>query len=719
MKDSSDRSAEKLNARKSRKIVGISLFLAFFLLFAFLGTRLLVIAVGKNVKNVNLNDRAEKLYTQTQTLKARRGSIYDANGNPIAEDTSTYSLYAVLDKSQRSLTGKPLYVVNKNKTASVLAKYLPITKKKALKILSPKNKHPFQVEFGSAGTNISLLTKKKIEAKKLPGIDFVQKQARLYPNGVFSSNLIGVAVSETNKKTGASNLVGQMGIEQAFNKTLSGRNGYKDAQYDVYGYKLPGKRQKEKTAKNGDNIYTTIDSRIQTLLESEMNSVQSQVHPAGMNAVLMDAKTGKIVAASQRPTFNAATLSGIGSAWTNTLTADTYEPGSTMKIFTMSASIDSGHYNGNDTYESGRYSIDGKIVPDWNPSGWGYITYNKGFALSSNVAMAHLEQQMGPKTWKKYIKRFGFLKSTNSGLPGELSGKLQFTYPIEQADSAFGQGIEVTTMQMMQALTAVSNNGTMMKPYFISKVTNSTNKKIIKKYGKQVVGHPISAQTAKAVRKHMQDVVYKSYGIGADYKIKGYRVAAKTGTAQVSNGSGGYASGDDSYLYSVAGMVPANNPRYVMFITMKQPKLTGTKTATQLLAEIFKPVITRALQNSNAKQTTVKRTMPSVAYQTTTYAKRILNEKGFNVVTIGSGDTVLKQSPSAGKSVSEQKRVFILTSKGWKMPRIIGWSKNDVEEFCSLTGLKLESTGKGYADSQSISFEKSISSGDTLKVNFE
>lgn len=259
----------------------------------------------------------------------------------------------------------------------------------------------------------------------------------------------------------------------------------------------------------------------------------------------------------------------------------------------------------------------------------------------------------------------------------------------------------------------------MMKPYFISKVTNSTNKKTVKKYGKQVVGHPISAKTAKAVRKHMQDVVYKSYGIGADYKIKGYRVAAKTGTAQVSNGSGGYASGDDSYLYSVAGMVPANNPRYVMFITMKQPKLTGTKTATKLLAEIFKPVITRALQNSNAKQTTVKRTMPSVAYQTTTYAKRILNEKGLNVVTIGSGDTVLKQSPSAGKSVSEQKRVFILTSKGWKMPRIIGWSKNDVEEFCSLTGLKLESTGKGYADSQSISFEKSISSGDTLKVNFE
>ncbi|EEI71156.1 MAG: penicillin-binding protein [Lentilactobacillus hilgardii] len=719
MKDPSNRSEENLKARKNRKLVGISLLLIFFIVFFVLSLRLVVIAVGKNVKHVNLNERAEKLYNQTQTLKAKRGTIYDANGDPIAEDTSTYSLYAVLDKNQRGLNDKPLYVVNKAKTARVLSKYLPITQKKALKILSPKDGHPFQVEFGSAGTNISLITKKKIDAKHLAGINFVQQQARLYPNGVFSSNLIGVATSQNNKKTGMSDLVGQMGIEQAFNKQLAGTNGFRNADYDVYGYKLPGKKQKERKVKNGDNIYTTIDSRIQTLLESEMNSVQSQVHPASLNAILMDAKTGKIVAESQRPSFNAATLSGIGKAWTNTFTSDTFEPGSTMKIFTLSASIDSGHFHGNDTYESGRYSIDGKIVPDWDTAGWGYITYNKGFALSSNVAMAHLEQQMGPKTWKKYIQKFGFLKSTNSGLPNELTGKIQFNYPIEQADTAFGQGIEITPIQMMQALTAVSNNGKMMKPYFISKVTDPNTGKTVKKYGPKEIGTPIRSSTAKKVRDHMQDVVYKSYGIGQDYKIKGYRVAAKTGTAQVSNGYGGYASGDDSYLYSVAGMVPANNPRYVMYITMKQPKLTGTKTATQLMAEIFKPVIVRALQNSNTKQTVVKKQVPSVAYQTTTEAKKVLNEKNFEVVSIGDGGTVIKQSPAANTTLAERKRVFILTNGTWKMPRIIGWNKKDVAEFCQLTGLKLESTGSGYADSQSINFSQTIKKGQTLKANFE
>lgn len=719
MKEPSNRSDNNLKARQNRKLVGISLLLIFFVVFFVLSLRLMVIAVGKNVKHVNLNERAEKLYNQTRTLKAKRGTIYDAHGNLIAEDTSTYSIYAVLDKNQRGLDDKPMYVKDKARTARVLAKYLPITEKKALSTLSPKHGSPFQVEFGSAGVNISLITKEKIEKQHLPGINFIQQQARLYPNGMFSSNLIGVATSQNNKKTGLANLVGQMGIEKAFNKELAGRNGFRNADYDVYGYKIPGKKQRERKVKNGDNIYTTIDSRIQTLLESEMSSVQSQVHPASMNAILMDAKTGKIVAQSQRPSFNASTLSGIGKAWTNNLTSDMFEPGSTMKIFTLSASIDSGNYHGTDTYESGRYSIDGKIVPDWDTAGWGYITYNKGFALSSNVAMAHLEQQMGPKTWHKYIKRFGFLKSTHSGLPNELTGQLQFKYPIEQADTAFGQGIEITPIQMMQGLTAVSNNGKMMKPYFISKITDPNTGKTVKKYQPTQVGHPISAATAKKVRQHMQDVVYKSYGIGGDYKIKGYRVAAKTGTAQVSNGYGGYASGDDSYLYSVAGMVPANNPRYVMYITMKQPKLTGTKTATQLMAEIFKPVIVRALQNSNTKQATVHVSMPSVAYQTTTEAKRALNEKDLDVVTIGSGSTVLKQSVAAGQKVAEHSRVFILTSDGWKMPRIIGWSKKDVQAFCSLTGMKLQSTGSGYADTQSVSASTAVKKGQVLKVNFE
>ncbi len=718
MNDSSNNSNEIKKISKNQKIVGIGLFLVFAAFFIVLSLRLFYIAVGKNVNHNNLVSKTQQLYTQTQTLKARRGSIYDSDGQPIAEDTSTYSMYAILDKGQAQVgsNNHPLYVTNKTQVAKVLSKYLPISEKKAYQYLNP-NGHPFQVQFGSASQNISLMTKKSIDNQHLNGIHFIQQQARLYPNGVFSSNLIGLASPKKNSD-GGTNLVGQIGIEQAFNKYLSGTDGFKAAEYDVRGYLLPGRKQEEKPVKNGDDVYTTLDSRLQILLESEMDSVVSQVHPKSMNAILMDAKTGKIVAASQRPTFNAQTLSGISNAWTNNLVQGAYEPGSTMKVFTLASAIDSGNFDGQQTYLSGRYSVDGKIVPDWDTAGWGYITYDKGFALSSNVAMAHLEQKMGPKTWKKYLHRFDFLKSTNSGLVGEQTGKMQFQYPIEQADTAFGQGIEVTPMQMMQGLTAISNNGKMMKPYFLSKIV-SPNGKIVKKYGPTQIGQPIKASTAQAVRQHMQDVVYKSYGIGQDYKISGYRVAAKTGTAQVSNGQGSYASGDDSYLYSVAGMVPANNPRYVMFITMGQPTLTGLKTPTQLLAEIFKPVMVRALQNTGTTSAKVKVTVPSVAFNTLDEAKTTLSQKGLNVVTVGNGSSVIKQIAAAGSKAYEGSRVFILTNGNWYMPKIIGWSKADVTNLCKLTGMKLEATGSGFADSQSIAYNQHISGNMVLKANFE
>lgn len=701
------------------KTFGKWLFFLCIIVFAGLATRFTVIAVSKNVKNVNLNKRAKELYTQTQTIKAKRGSIYDANGNPIAEDTSTYSIYAVLDKKQVSTNKKPMYVVNKNKTAKALAKYLPISEKKAKKILSPANKDTFQVEFGSAGSNISLMTKKAIAAEHLPGINFVQQQARLYPNGIFASNIIGVALSQNNEKKGTTNLVGQMGLEQAFNKQLKGSDGYQDSQYDLYGYQINGSKKKEKKVKNGDNIYTTIDSRLQTLMESAMSSVYKQANPKSMTAVLMNAKTGEILAATQRPTFNASTLDGIKNSWSDNLVQDSYEPGSTMKIFTMAAAINSGHYNGNDTYQSGKYTIDGKVVPDWNTNGWGYITYDKGFALSSNVAMAHLEQSMGASTWKDYINRFHLQQSTNSELPGETDGQIQFNYPIEQADTSFGQGIEVTAMQMMQGLTAISNNGTMVKPHILSKIVDPNTGKTIKKYGTTEVGKPISADTAKKVRKHMEDVVYKSYGIGHNYKISGYRIAAKTGTAQVSNGSGGYASGDDSYLYSVAGMAPAKNPKYVLYITMKQPTLSGSKTATQLLSEVFKPVMARALQDSNSSADKVKVKVPSVIYKTTSAAKSDLAAKGINTTVVGSGDTIIKQSIAADTTITGNQRLILLANGKPTMPRIYGWNKADIKKLCKLTGLKLKISGSGYADSQSIAAGTSISTGDTLTVQLE
>ncbi|WP_304056326.1 penicillin-binding transpeptidase domain-containing protein [Levilactobacillus namurensis] len=715
MTNSPKRPNKHTNTRRNRKHFGQFLFLVFFAVFCLIVGRFSYISIGKKVQNVNLSAAAQRLYTANETLKAKRGTIYDANNQPIAEDTSVYSLYVVLDKRQVGLNGQKLYATNKEKIATVLAKNLPITRQKALDILTPSKGHPFQVEFGTAGQNISLTTKQKIQSYHLSGINFVQQESRLYPNGVFASHLIGLAQSQT--KNGQTNLTGTMGIEQAFNRELTGTDGSQKIKKDMYGYQLPGTKQKYQKAKNGDNVYTTLDTRLQTLLETEMSSVQSQVKANSMNAVLMNAKTGAILAATQRPTFNATTKSGLNNVWRNTLVQDAYEPGSTMKIFTLASSINSGNYNGNATYQSGRYTIGNQVVPDWNTSGWGTITYNKGFAVSSNVAMAHLEQQMGAKTWKKYIKRFHFLQSTHSGLPGELSGDIAFTRPIEQADTAFGQGIQVTVFQMLQALTAVSNDGQMMKPYVISKVVDPNTHKTVKRYQPTTVGNPISASTAQAVRKHMEDVVYKSYGIGSDYKMSGYRVAVKTGTAQVSSGKSGYLSGDDNYLYSVASMVPASNPKYVMYITMKQPHL-GSKTATQLLASVMKPVMARALQEDSTSKTTQTK-MPDVTGKSLTAATKALTKSNATVTVLGNGTKVRKQSVAAGTTLYRDQRVFLTTGGQVTLPSLTGWSKGDVVKLAQLVGIKLTTNGDGYVTKQSLKAGTTVASGSTLTITLK
>ncbi|USS85527.1 penicillin-binding protein [Fructilactobacillus myrtifloralis] len=699
-------------AIKTRRLAGKSLLVFVMVVFGLIVIFFAQKAIFKTANGVNLADRTQKLYNQTSVMHARRGTIYDQKGQPLAENTNTYSLYAVLDHKQKSLTGKPEYVQDKAKTARVLADNLPISYEKASRVLTPKHKS-FQVEFGSAGQNISLSTKKKIQAARLPGLNFVSQPARLYPNGMFASHLIGLASSTVDQKTKQPQLVGQMGIERTFEKDLKGQDGIKKSQHDNYGYQIPSEKATEKKPRNGKNVHTTIDPSLQLLLENQMSQVDSDVHPKVLNAMLMDAKTGKIVAAAQRPSFNPQTGQGLGKVWRDTLTQDLYEPGSTMKIFTMAAAIDSGHYRGSDTYQSGIYHIGNQIVPDWNRNGWGTITYDKGFALSSNVAMAHLEENMGPKTWKNYINRFQLLQNNTSDFDQQSHGVMQFERPIEQANTAFGQGIQVTALQMMQGFTAIANDGTMVRPRLVDQVTDAKNQKVLKRYPKKIVGHPISATTAQQMRKHMEDVVYKSYGIGHDFQIDGYRVAAKTGTAQVTDANGQYENGNDSYLYSVAGMAPAKHPRYIMYVTMKQPQL-GSQSATKEIAKIFNVVMKKALDNERSKQKMTP--LPDVTKQPVAAAQAELQKQKVNSVVIGTGATVQQQSPAPKAPADLSARVLLRTDGQLKMPDLTGWSKEEVEELARLVNLQVNYNGTGHVKDQSIKPNQDFAEHATLDV---
>ena len=700
--------------RRNRKTFGMWFFLVAAIIFILFTVRFSYIAIFKDVQNHNLKSQAAKLYTSSQVIQAKRGTVYDADGNPIATDTSKYTVYAIIDSSYRSASGNALYVTNKKKTAKVLAKYLDLSEAQILKILSPSSKGIFQVQFGTAGSNLSVATMEKIKKANLPGINFTQIPAREYPEGNFASQLLGMTTLKTNTKTGTTQLVGDMGLEGYFNKQLTGTNGYRTVKQDVYGYQLADSSTKGRKVENGDNITTTLNNKVQHQMETLVSKVEKETQAEGITAIVMEAKTGKIVAATQRPNMKSETPS-----WTNALTQQTFEPGSTMKVLTLAAAINSGNFDPNATYTSGTWSLGGGKITDWVTSGWGTITYKEGFYRSSNVGFAHVEQNMGAKTWMKYIRRFGLLKKVNVyGMGNETAGYTTFKGKLEQANTAYGQGITVNVMELMQAYTAIANNGKMVKPYWIEKVTDSNTGKTVKKLSTTVVGHPISASTAKHVRKYMEGVIYNKVGTGQPYKVSGYRIAGKTGTAQIA-GTNGYETGTNDYIYSFAGFAPAKNPKYIIYLSMKKPK-NLTKAAETYLSSISTPIIKYLLDQeklkSEGQQGVVK--VGNYVGKNAQTVQTSLAKKKLQVTVIGGNKKITAQSLTAGKEAIINSRLILKTSGEMTMPDVSGWSQADVAQLAQMMGLKLSLTGSGYASNQSISVGTPVKAGDSLKVAY-
>lgn len=607
--------SKNLTPAGNRRNVGIILFSTSIIIFLLFAVRFIyIIGVGK-VGSESLDKKRQDLYQGSSVIKAKRGTIYDRNGQPIAEDATSYSLYAELGKDYIGLNNKKLYVQKKDhdKIAEVLHKYAGIDKELTLEQLSKEikknenGKYYGSTEFGSKGKNLSLETKTKIEKELeeagVPGIYFTEHPDRMYPNGKFASYIVGYAQPENSDEEN-SKLTGEkgMGIENAYDDILKGKDGYKYFQKDSKGNELPGSVIVDKKAVDGKDIYTTLDSNLQLRMEEVMDDVFSKSEPENMTAVLMSAKKGEILAASQRPTFDPQTKKGLykeddqpDPVWQNMLIETPFEPGSTMKVFTAAAAIDSGNLNENETFESGKIQVYDTPISDWKPEGKGTLTYRQALAWSSNVGMVHLEQKMGT-TWQEYLNKFGFGKSTESGLPLEGTGNIRDKNPVDTAMSAFGQAIGVTNFQMMQGFTAIANKGTMLKPQYIKKITSEDGKEE-KVFGPQEVGKPIKESTADKTLDFMKDTVEDPiYGTGyGTYGIDGVSVSAKTGTAQIFE-NGQVLTGPNDYLYSVVQIAPTENPEYIMYVTLRKPKIIGEQSAAELVAEVSNSMLKHAFK---------------------------------------------------------------------------------------------------------------------------
>lgn len=683
----------------NRNVVGRLLQISMAFVFLLFVGRFLYLSISKTIAGENISERVSNLYKRDEILKSVRGAIYDNSGDVIAEDSHSFTLYAILDKSSLDYKGKPMYVVDKEKTAEKLSTVIPLSEKKILKYLHPKHK-AYQVEFGTAGSGISLATKKKIMAMHLPGIHFDETPSRLYPNGRFASHIIGIAQPFNDKKTHSINLIGTMGIEKYFNKVLSGKDGRRIALVDAGGYQLPGGQHSYKAPINGNNIYLTIDSQLQIYLENLLDAVQNKYKPKALTAIVEDVKTGKIRAASQRPTFDPATRKGLNDNWRNILVQDSYEPGSVFKILSITAAIQEGKYNPKEYFRSGSITFNGSTIHDWNYTGWGAIPFEQAFPRSSNIGMSILVNRLGRHTWRRYLDNYHIGKKTNITLPDENSGLINIHSQIDQAVTSFGQGITVNALQMMQVYSALANSGQMLKPQLVEKIVSSSGK-VIKRYKKIKVGKPVySQETAQTTLKLMRDVVEKEYGTGMTYKIPGKSIAVKTGTAQIAGIHGGYLKGDRHYLFSVVGLTPADNPRYCIYITMKQPQIMSDPPET-IMSLIFKPLINRVSVSSKVDMMGEQITIPSVKGQSREQAVRLLEKMGLYVETIGSGNKVEAQSILANTKVNPNSKIIIFTGGIIRCPNMKGWTIKQVTQFANISKVKVEVLGKGKVYKQS------------------
>lgn len=715
---------EKNNPFKNRRNMTKIMMLLTGLTFLLFTYRFSSIMITKKVNGENLSEHVNNLYTRSSILAAKRGSIYDIGGNPIAMDATSYSLLGVLTDEWNEDKENPQHIIDKEKTAQVLSTHIDMSKTEILNILQQENVN--QVEFGKAGVHLSYSKKAEIEKEKLPGIVFVETPSRLYPNGIFASHLVGYAAvdKEDDDKENGKLLKGMMGIEQAYDRMLKGQDGKTIAQKDSQGYTIPRTERILEEPIDGKDIYLTLDTRLQTYLETLMTKVYEEAEPEAMVATLVNPKTGAIMAATQRPTFNATTMEGIDSKWQNLLIEESFEPGSTFKILTIAAAINEGIFRPNDTFMSGSIDVEGGTIHDFNIVGWGEISYLEGFARSSNVMVVKLVEQMGFEVWEEYMKSFGIATSTKSGLLNEATGDYNYNYPLEKVNTSFGQGVTVTPFQLIQAFTSIANDGKMMKLQYISKIVDSVTgeEEIIEP---EEIASPISKETAQTVLNYLTEVVYADYGTASAYQVEDVRIGAKTGTAELVNAeTGKYYTGWNEYLYSVVGFAPIDDPSYILYVTLKLPKNVEEKSFSTYLSEVFNPMMKRAVAydqlGTKNNEENYEGKIPKVTGINKQESIDSLAEHGFySVSVIGSGSQVVQQYPFAETNILFNQRIVLMTEGAMTMPNVYGWSKDDVLKISELTGTPFQFVGEGYVVDQGILEGAILNPDEPVKIILE
>ncbi|MDP5273150.1 penicillin-binding transpeptidase domain-containing protein [Chengkuizengella axinellae] len=663
------------------------------------------------VKSAEYLELAQDVWEKNQEIPAQKGFIYDRNGEVLAQDAEAYTV-AVNPK-----------LINEHGTLyeviEALAPLLDmntIEGKKRLEDTMTKTKEDGsyygQREIRREGWKIDASTMEEIklvlEEKEIEGVFFLPEEKRTYPANDLASHVLGYV-----RKDGAAS----SGIEYYYEELLSGIPGYRSFQSDSKYYEIPDSKVSYTPPENGSSLKLTIDENIQLYVQQAIETAYEQYKPKSITAVAVDPHTMEILGMANLPNYNPNEYWDFESEdqFTNHAVSSQYEPGSTFKIVTLAAAVEEGIFNPNDTYQSGSILVSGSRLTDHNGVGWGLITYLEGLKRSSNVAFVKLGyEQLGKEKLDQYIADFGFGQKTGIELPNEVSGKTNLRWDTEVATATYGQGITVTTIQQIAAISAIANGGKLMKPQIVKEIIDTDTGQVIEKFSPELVSQVVSEETAKEVGLYLEQVISdQSIGTGRLAYMEGYQAAGKTGTANVVV-DGEYAKG--VWINSFIGYAPVEDPKIALIVVADRPDLGGNyKLGSSVVAPVFKEIMLNSLRyldvaiqsDEGIGQPEIKVETPSVIDYTVLSAENEFAKNGLSYEVLGSGTHVIKQFPAPGTEVALGQSGYLFTESPDKIPvpDLRNKSLRDVMQFCSLLEMECQVSGQAYVVNQEVKYE--------------
>lgn len=599
------------------------------------------------LQHEELVKKADKQHQHRVDLTPARGSILDRNGTPLAESIHMDSCYA-----------EPKRIKDVDGTAAVLAPILRVPKQELVAKLSINKSFTWVERWVAPETAL------RIKNMKLPGIGFAPESKRFYPNVETAAHVVGFTGRDPN---------GLEGIELRYDSTILGNTGYMITERDALGRNIAVKNTVIKDSSPGNNIVLTLDKTIQFIAEKELAKAVTESNAKGGMALVMESDTGKVLAMANYPTFNPNAYSRYSLAQLrNRVVVDSFEPGSTFKVFTIAAALEAGVVKPTDIYncENGAYRVANRTIHDDHPHS--RLTVSEIIKYSSNIGSAKIGFKMGEERLSGYLRNFGFGGRTGIDLPGESPGNLKRNwYGIDLATISFGQGVSLSAIQLVTAVSAIANGGTLMRPYLVERILDDSGKEV-QHFEPQVVRRVISPDTAQKVSRMMESVTGEG-GTGTKAAVDGFRVAGKTGTAQkVDPVTRAYSP--SKRIGSFVGFIPADKPKLTIAVIIDEPQ--GIKYGGVVAAPAFKAIA----QNSLA----YLKITPNMPTRTPKPAE------------------AKAESASEPESVSEgEGDIEDTTSSGAVMPNFRGMSMRNVLQVMEKRGINIRLIGSGRAMEQS------------------